>query len=60
MRLVVAIIRRNGKRVSTGSIKGLGEVFKLVLLNVVANVVPLAIDSKNSAHMLIKRESSQP
>ena len=52
MRLVAGLVSGSGNSVTTGSIKRLAEVTKVVGLNVVANIIPLIIDGKNSAFML--------
>lgn len=52
MRLVASLVSGSGNSVTTGSIKRLAEVTKVIGLNVVANIIPLAIDSNNSAFML--------
>lgn len=52
MRLVASLVSGSGNSVTTGSIRRLAEVTKVVGLNVVANIIPLAIDSKNSSFML--------
>lgn len=60
LRLVVSLVSGGGSgggvgggvMVPSGSIKRLAEVVKLVGLNVVANLVPLAIDQKNATYML--------
>ncbi len=51
-RLVVSLIANTGLPSTTGSLKRLAEITKTVGLNVVANAVPLAIDSKNATYML--------
>ena len=52
VRLVIAIITGQGGPTSTGSIKRLAEVGKSIGLNVVANLIPLSIDSTNATYML--------
>ena len=52
MRLIASLVSGGGNSVTTGSIKRLAEVTKVVGLNVVANIIPLIIDSRNSAFML--------
>lgn len=52
LKLVGVLVTGGGNRVSTGSIKRLGEVIKLVSLNVAANLIPLLVDQRNSAYMM--------
>ncbi len=52
LKLVGVLVTGGGNRVSTSSIKRLGEIIKLVSLNVVANLVPLLVDQKNSTYMM--------
>lgn len=52
LRLVVTLVTGGGNRVATSSLKRMAEVVKLVVLNVVANLVPLIIDQKNSSYIL--------
>lgn len=52
LRLVASLVSGSGNNVTTGSLKRLAEVAKTVGLNVVANIIPLIIDSRNSAFML--------
>lgn len=52
LRLVASLVSGSGNNVTTGSFKRLAEVAKVVGLNVIANIIPLLIDSKNSAFML--------
>jgi hypothetical protein len=52
LKLVGALIVGAGNKAGTGSIKRLGEIIKLVSLNVTANLIPLLIDQKNSSYMM--------
>lgn len=52
LKLVGALIVGGGNKAGTGSIKRLGEIIKLVSLNVTANLVPLLVDQKNSSYMM--------
>ena len=52
LRLVVSLVTGSGNSVTTGSLKRLAEVAKTVGLGVVANLIPLVIDSRNAAFML--------
>lgn len=52
VRLIIAIVTGSGGPTSTGSLKRLAEVAKSIGLNVVANLVPLSIDSTNATYML--------
>lgn len=52
LKLVGVLVTGGGNRVSTSSIKRLGEIIKLVSLNVAANLIPLLVDQKNSAYMM--------
>ena len=52
LRLVVALVSGGGNGMATGSINRLAEMVKLVSLNVIANLVPLFIDQKNSSYVL--------
>jgi len=52
LKLVGALIVGGGAKAGTSSVKRLGEIIKLVSLNVTANLVPLLVDQKNSSYMM--------
>ncbi|CAM9208264.1 unnamed protein product [Ectocarpus sp. 8 AP-2014] len=52
LRLMTALASGNGNTVTTGSIKRLAEVVKMLSLNVFANIIPMAVDAKNAGFML--------
>lgn len=52
LKLVFAIVTGGGNKTATGSINRLAEILKMISLNVAANLIPLAIDQKNSSYML--------
>ncbi len=52
VKLITSLITNTGLPSTAGSLKRLAEITKAVGLNVVANAIPLAIDSKNATYML--------
>lgn len=52
VQLIIAMVQGKGFDLPNGTFKKIAEVVKLVGLNVVANVIPFAIDQKNATYML--------
>jgi hypothetical protein len=52
VQLILAMVQGKGFDLPNGTFKKIAEVVKLIGLNVVANIIPFAIDQKNATYML--------